>query len=188
MTSQIVQLDIKSDVDQMVRRMNAGIKQVKPALNSTINRVATTIRKEGVRELSKKTGLKQKKLRESITLIRSRPQTMVAVIKARGRPFNLISFGAKVKRFKGKSVGITAKPWNQKRFFKGGFLLNVKGTDVAFKRIGKGKKEIKPMFGPGAARESLRDEVIKLYNTIGRRRFKEEFPKQLKFRLDKVRR
>lgn len=184
MSSQIVQLDIKSDVNRMVRQMNADIKQVPKALNATINRMAVTIRKEGVRELSRETGLKQKKLRESITLRKSRPQTLVALIKARGKPFNLISFGAKVKRLKKKVVGVTAKPWNKKRFFKGTFILNVPGSPV-FKRTGK---QIKPVFGPGVAREFIRDKIIKFFNTVGLRRFREEFPRQLKFRLGKGKR
>ena len=121
MGSQIVTLDIQSDVKRMVKQMKADTKQVPKALNSTINRMAVTIRKEGVRELSKETGLKQKKLRESITIRKSSPQTLVAIIQARGKPFNLISFGAKAKKLKGRSVGVTAKPWNQKRFFKGEF-------------------------------------------------------------------
>jgi len=180
----IVALDIKSDVDRMVKQMGADIKQVKPALNATINRMVTTIRKEGVKKLSKLTGLKQKKLRESIVLIKSNINTLRAVIKARGKPFNLASFSAKVKRVKGRNVGVNAKPWNRKRFFKGGFILNVPGSPV-FKRTSGG---IKPMFGPGVTRESLQAPIIALYNKTALRRFREEFPRQLKHRMSKGKR
>ncbi len=183
-SNQLIQLDIQSDLDRMVKQMRADTRQVPKAINSTINKVATTIRKEGARDLAKETGIKQKKLRESLKLNRSTPRTLSASIDARGKPFNIASFNAKVKRAKKRPIGVTAKPWNKRRLFEGAFILNVKGSPV-FKRTGKGGKGIKPVFGPSVVREFLRDKIIKSFNATGRRRFREVFPRELKFRMGK---
>lgn len=183
MSSQSITLDIQSDVDRMVRQMKADTKHVKPALNKTLNLMATTIRKDGVKNLSKKTGLQQKKLREAITIIRANFTTMSARIEARGKPFNLASFSAKAKKVGGR-MGVTAKPWNKQRFFPKAFVLNVPGKPI-FKRIGKGRRGIKPVYGPGVARESLREPIIELYNRTGVRRFRVVFPRELRNRMSR---
>lgn len=179
----MMELNVESEVKKLQVKMGADIKQVDKAVNVTINRMAVTIRKEGVKELAKVTGLKQKKLREGITLTRSRVKTLKATIRARGRPFNLASFGAKVWKVKKKVVGVKAKPWGKRHSFKGVFILPVAGNPV-LKRQGQ---RLKSVYGPGIATESQRTTILKLYNAIGRKRFLEEFPRNLKHQTDKVR-
>lgn len=188
MAGQLITLNVKSDVARMARNLTSfQQREVPKAVNATVNKVAVTVRKEGNQVISKETGLKVAKLREGIKIIKSNPTTLTAIIKARGKPFNLISFGAKIKKAKKKPIGVTAKPWNKKRFFKGGFILNVTGNPV-FKRVGAGKKAIKPMFGPGIVREFIRDKTTIIFNSIARSRFREVFPKELRHRLEKARR
>jgi len=79
----LIQLDIQSDVDRMVRQMRADTRQVPKAINGTINKVATTIRKEGGQELSKETGLAVNKVKKSLKLKKSTPHTLSASIEAR---------------------------------------------------------------------------------------------------------
>jgi len=178
MASPIVTLDIQSDVDRMVKQMGADTRQVPKALNSTINKVATTIRKEGVRQLSKETGIKQKDIRRDVVMRKSNFQTLTARIRATGGFTNLIRFGARLTK-----RGVSAAPWKKRRIFKGAFIAN-KGRTV-FRRKGRGRLPIEPVYGPSLPREFLRDKIIRLFNTVGLRRFREVFFRELKFRIGK---
>lgn len=182
MNSQVIQLDIKSDLDRMVKNLSRDQKEKVPkALNSTINKVATTIRKEGVQELSKETGIKQKNIRQQVVIRKSNFNTLSATIKASGSHPNLIRFNAKQTK-----KGVSAAPWKKRRVFPGSFIGN-QGRTV-FKRVGKSRLPIKPLFGPSIPREFIRDKTIKLFNTTGINRFREVFPRELKFQLSKGRR
>lgn len=181
MASPIVALDIQSDVDRMVKQMGADVRQVPKALNSTINKTATTIRKEGVRQLAKETGIKQKDIRRDVVIRKSNFQTLSARIRATGSFTNLIRFGARQTK-----KGVSAAPWKKRRVFKGAFIAN-KGRTV-FVRKGKSRLPIQPVFGPSLPREFLKKKIITLFNAVGLRRFRELFPKELKFRMGKGKR
>lgn len=178
----MIGFSVTDETKRIQRKLKADVKQVKPALNATLNRMGTTIRKEGVKKLAEVTGLKQKKLRESITLEKSSVNRLTAKVVARGRPHNLSSFNARVKKVKKKVVGVTAKPWGKKHFFKGLFILPVAGNPV-LKRVGT---KLKGVYGPGVARESMKRIIISLYNRTALKVFKKEFERQLKYRMSKV--
>jgi Prophage minor tail protein Z (GPZ) len=112
--------------------MGADTRQIPKALNSTINKVARTIRKEGVRQLSKETGIKQKDIRRDVDIRKSNLQTLSARIRATGSHTNIIRFGARQTK-----KGVSAALWKKRRVFKGAFIAN-QGRTV-FTRKGKGR-------------------------------------------------
>lgn len=179
----MIGLSVESSVRRMARKVNADIKTVDRALNKTLNQMAGGIKTEGARELSKVTGIAVNKLKKDMKIQRSNFRTLKAVVRARGRPYNLRSFGGRNKKAGGKVIGVNAKPWNSPHFFKRGFVLNVAGNPVV---IREGKK-LRGMYGPGLGRESQKQTIIKFYGKIGRRRFHKEFPKNLKFMTNRNR-
>lgn len=176
--------DIDKAVKQIQRQLGADIKEVKPALSATLNRMGSAIRMEGGNLLAKVMGITGAKLRKSTKLIKSRVVTLKARVWARGRPLNLSSFGGRNKRSNKRVVGVVAKPWGVQRTFQRGFVLNVPGKPIV---IWKGNK-LKSMYGPGVAKESQRQSMIKAYNKIAQKTFKKVFINQLKHRMSRKRR
>lgn len=176
-----IQFNIKSDVEKLTRTLTADQRKVIPkVINTTINKIATTVRKEAVKTISKETGFKAKDLRDKMFLKRSRPATLTAVIDASGKFSNLIRFKARQTR-----RGVSAAPWRRRKVFGSAFIGN-KGRTV-FVRTTKSRLPVRPLFGPAIPREFLRDKMLKIYQEVGAKRFREIFPRELKFRLSRRR-
>ncbi|MDJ0513082.1 MAG: phage tail protein [Methyloceanibacter sp.] len=152
-----MRVDVTSDADQLAKKLRGPLRrQVPKIMNQAINRTAQQARTASVRSISKTMGLKQKDLRSALTLIRSNFTTLRAILVGRGRPLNLIRFGARQTR-----KGVSAKAYGHRRVYEGSFIA--KGIVAA--RRGRARLPIKALFGPGVAKE-LKNQKPKVDKVI----------------------
>lgn len=154
-------------------------KAVPQAAARALNRTAQQASTAAVRTLAKETGLKQKDVREKVARIRAARNKLEAVIIATGRAFNLIRFKAKQTK-----KGVKASAWGRRKLYKGTFIAN-KGRTV-FKRVGKNRKDIKPVHGPRIPREFVQQTNMKAMKDVASKRWPINFSADLKYYLSKI--
>lgn len=165
--------DFKRALDKLER-------EVFPTANyRALNRAASRMRTETVRSLAKFMGLKQKDIRERMTLRKASRQKQNAILRYRGRPFNLIRFKARQLK-----SGVKAKPWGKWRTWKHAFIANVNGVEfVAIRRRrGPGRVGRLPMdslHGPGIARTANEDHIAAVREDVMRTVYPAELEKHL---------
>lgn len=155
-------------------------REVFPTANSrAINRAASKMRTETVRSLAKFMGLKQKDIREGIRLRKASKSKQNAILRYRGKPFNLIRFKARQLK-----AGVKAKPWGKWRTWKHAFIANVNGVEfVAIRRKKGGKRvprlPIDALHGPGIAATAAEDHVAAVREDVMRTVYPAELEKHL---------
>ena len=134
-----------------------GEGEAKAVMKSALWRGGNEARTQIKRVLSKQTGIKYGMIDKAMqTKFREKPDLLYE-LEVTGEETNLNLFGA-IQRKK----GISARPWNQRRIFKGTFFAY--GGKV-FRRVGPARWPIKPAYGPNIARELVKDETRKFWET-----------------------
>lgn len=139
------------------------------AAQAGLNRAAASARAVAVKAIAAEAGMTQKNARAGVSLHKARLGNLTAEIRARGRPLNLIRFGAKQLK---KSVA--AKPWGKRRTYKKRVFIGNQGRTVFIRDQVSGK--IRGMYGASVARELIRDPVA---DRAGKR-FHERAPIEIK--------
>lgn len=153
---------IISPRDQVLARFGnqlgaLGERGAKAAMKSALWRGGNEARTKVKRTLSKQTGIKYGMIDKAMrTKFRETPD-LIYELEATGEETNLGLFGA-IQRKK----GISARPWNQRRVFKGTFFAY--GGKV-FRRLTDKRGPIKPLYGPNIGRELVKDETKELWET-----------------------
>ena len=112
------------------------------------------------RALTKQTGLKysvvSQALRPEIATKHRWAYTIHASSKAIG--LSQVGLRGKVGRPKrGGSYQVWARPWGEKHVYRNAFVIrNSRGVEEAYKRVGRGKHDIKMIYGPIVAYEMVR--------------------------------
>lgn len=162
-------------------------REVFPTANArAINRAASKMRTETVRSLARFMGLKQKDIRERMTLRKASRQKQNAILRYRGRPFNLIRFKARQLK-----SGVKAKPWGKWRTWKHAFIADVNGVKfVAIRRRrGQGRVGRLPMdslHGPGIASTANEDHIAAVRENVMRTVYPAELEKHLEHLAGKL--
>ena len=173
-------ISVKHDIREVEKTLSrAQRKAVPDASRMALNRVAASVRSAAVKAIAAETGIKQKDVRAATTLRKAgRGRVLRAEIDARGRPLNLIRFGARQLK---KSV--SAKPWRRRRVYKRRVWVGNQGRTVFIREPG-GK--IRGMYGPSIAREMIRDQVGKAIHARFAERWPIEFERALNLQLRKL--
>jgi hypothetical protein len=111
------------------------------------------------RALVRQTGIKYGLIGKAVKTIKAGPASLTFTIEAKGEETNIGLFGAR----QGKK-GVSAAPWNKRHVFKSTFMVGKYG-DKVYRRTGKTRLPIKPVYGPNIAREIVKDETAKTFNT-----------------------
>lgn len=155
-------------------------RAAKAALRRGLNRSTRTVRTRAGREVAQRMGLKVRDVRESTDVRLARGNQLETRIEARGRPLNLIRFGARqTKR------GVRAKPWNQSRLFPGLWIGNDGRT--VFVRSRKQGRAVRSAFGPGLGNEMTELVRSRRFRELYAERFLLEFREAYRFQLDRTR-
>jgi hypothetical protein len=126
-----MQIEIKLDekrlreVQLMLRDIPRGMQTV---MSRAINKTATSVRAEVVREISKKVNLKQKDIREDITISKATWTKWAASINISRYRHGLIRFGA---RQTSKGVSYKIEKSDGRKTIKHAFIMGGGGFDVA---------------------------------------------------------
>jgi len=180
------------DLINALNRFDRAVAQraTAQALNRTINNMRATAIKEGSRWL----GVKQSAIERRYSFdIRSKHGAigikgararvrMEAVATARGRPFNLIRWGA--VRVPG---GVVANAWNNAKLYPGlgitrapaSFVFKVRDAKQGKKRIGRGA------YGPGLTSAMTNTTVARSIERTGNEKFLQHFVSAANYHLER---
>lgn len=141
MGTQLITLNVKSDVARMVKSMNRATREKVPqalsqSMNTTIVK-ARTVADEGIR---KELNLKKKQVFKRLTIFKSNRKKLIATLIASGRPIPVVDFGAKQTK---RGVSFKIKNDRGRRLVKGAFIATMRsGHKGVFQRTFK--KDINP--------------------------------------------
>ena len=182
-----ISIKVQTDIKKLTKKL--GIldpKVVRKATSSALNKTGSTIRAKAKRRIARLTGIKQAALntkkiggKPGIWFDKARSNKLVAEVGARGGARNLVHFAARATR-----AGISAAAWGRRKIYRGTFLAN-QGRTV-FKRTGKARLPIEPVWGPSISRTWLNAKLTAVYKRVARRRFSEVFPRELRFFANKA--
>lgn len=177
------------NLKRAIRRLERFERDAVPkAAAKALNRTATTARKEIIRFMSKRLGLRQKDVRDGSSIKKAKPDRLVAEISFRTKPFNMIRFKARQTR-----KGVTAAPFGSRRFYRRAFIATMpSGARIVVKRKrapGGGlvrRLPIRAIFGPSLAALAESPEIEGLIERTMKKRFPEEFERDVRRRLDRI--
>lgn len=183
--NQIIEIDIKSDVDRMFKQMSQVQKRDAPkALNQAINKTlkkAATVADVTIR---KSLNLKKQTIRKQFTIVQSNKTKLQGTIIVRGRPQPIIDFDAKQTK---RGVTFKIKKDKGRRIIKGAFIATMrsgrKGVFVrTFKKDVNPKKHglpIEEKFTTSVMQAFTNQKVRKELFKLGKSFFFPEFQRNL---------
>jgi hypothetical protein len=122
-------------------------------MSRSLNHEGDKGRTQVKRALVRQTGIKYGQINSAVKTIRASAASLTYTLEAKGDETNISLFGAR----QGKR-GVSAAPWGKRRVFRSTFVVAGYGSRT-FKRTGKARFPIKPVYGPNIARELLKDET-----------------------------
>ena len=186
-TFQTFQIDARelAAISERYRQMG---KAFTPVLTRTVNWTGRRASTQVNRTLSAAMGLPQKELRGFLQVFPARYADITYTIRGVGRPISLRAFGA-VQRQK----GVSARPWGERRLFRGTFIVDSLGGSVYVRtgvkaRATKGKfkgqyrEQIKKLWGPAVPREMAQHVTVRAFNAT----VTEHFPKRLEHEVQRA--
>lgn len=165
-----IEFSIKHDIDKAKRQfrglMSSGI--IVKVTTQAINKVGGTVRADFVKKTSRTTGIKQKLIRQQITVGRAnRTRLLWSMDAHKAKAINLIEFVAPNRRnpsfFRKRTQrktafgtgrgykwrGVEANAWREKKTYKGTFIIkDSKGRMQVYKRTGSDRTRITQVSGP----------------------------------------
>lgn len=172
----MIKLDVRTDIAS-VRRQFRGLEgQIDRAAARALNRAATSVRSVATKEIARESGIRpQRAVRDRLRIRKATPKYLIAEVGIGAWTPNLARFMARqVKK------GVSAAAWGKRKLYPRVFLAN-KGRTV-FKRVGKERLPIEPVFGPKIHKTFLEQKVVEAMRAIGRSRFATEFAREVKRR------
>jgi hypothetical protein len=177
-------VSFKADIKQVTKALSAAQKKVVPkAIASTLNRVATSVRRKLLKEIQLTTGAIQRDIKEDTYIIKSNQRKLIASIIGKATLIPVGKLNPKQTR-----RGVTAGRGKTRRTYRGAFVATMRsGHAGVFLRKSKRPLPIKELFVTSVAGEMKRKIAIhRLMQLEAGLIFKKDFPRQLKFRLDKL--
>ncbi|KAB2776519.1 hypothetical protein F9L00_14385 [Brucella anthropi] len=137
-----------------------GERDAKRVFARALNRGGDQARTQVKRSLVAQTGIKYGLINKAVKTIRAHPNKLEYKLEAEGGETNLNLFNAR----QGKK-GVSAAPWKKRRVFKSTFIVPAYDGRV-FKREGKGRGPLEPLFGPNIAREVVKDPTAEKWRMV----------------------
>jgi hypothetical protein len=168
--TQALEFSVKHDVEATKRKFRGLLSpaQITRITTQALNKVGTTIRADFVRKTSRTTGIKQKLIREQLTVLKAKRDRLRWRLGAdRAKAINLIEFVAPNRRniefFRKRTQrktafgtgrgykwrGVQANAWREKKIYRGTFVIkDKKGRMQVYKRTSDERTRITPVSGP----------------------------------------
>lgn len=175
--------------EQLGRNLTHVEREVFPkAMARAINRTTVTLRKEAVRDIAQRMGVKQKAVRSRTKIWKASTNRLEARIRIVGRSLNLIEFKARqLKR------GVSAAPWGRRRVFPHAFITTIRGNKVVMVRRKRpssggrhGRLPIRPVRGPGIAKTATEVDLTARRRELVQRLLPERLERELEFYVSKL--
>lgn len=172
-----MKFSVQGDITSARRQFTRNLKQVNLAAARAINRALTSGRSVATKEISKRSGITpQRAIRDRLHIRKATPVRLLGEIGAERYTPNLARFNPRQTK-----AGVTASAWGKRKVYRGTFLGNLGRT--VFKRVGKARKPIKPVWGPRMHRQFVMQEVKRAIDLVARNRFVTEFRRELRVRI-----
>lgn len=167
---------ISTDLKDVASRLPSE-KLARRVMARAINRGLTAGRVQAAREAVKNYAIKQKQVNEKARVRRTKPSELEAELTFSGPALNIADFDVKPKKpqpAKRPILRATIGKSSGQRPYKGAFLIPVRsGTVKAFRREGKDRLPIKPVYGPSIptlvggekVREAVQERVAEVVLT-----------------------
>lgn len=190
--------------ESLIRKLREIHAKVFPqALSRAVNRVAATVKSRGAKDIARATGLKVGTVRRRVVIRKRASQhDPRAVIEITGRPLNLVEFVSGRREPRSPRIGITARPWGQRRKFPGVFLARMpNGEVIAVRRSAAGKSRsklirtgrwagksphIEAVWGPGIAKEAAGPILTEARRRIVAERMPIELKHEIRHRIARL--
>jgi hypothetical protein len=168
-----MELTIKLQDQALVRfgaRLAALGERANMAMSRALNHEGAKALTQVKRSLAKQSGMKYSDLSKLTHAVPSSPSTLTYQIRVSGKETNIAAFGGRQT-----AAGVSASPWGERHVFAGTFMVYAhageqglsgivaEGSALAFKRVGKGRLPIHPLYGPNIGREVLKGETREVF-------------------------
>jgi hypothetical protein len=189
----VVSVDVRSNIGDVLKRVDAKEKEVHDAARRAINGTVTQVRTEASRQIRQERALPAREVNKSLTVRRANYRDLTARVVAKGRPISLKHYGAKGPRgrpkkqaitrdSRGRFTGGTGSPpvtieiiRGSRKVVKGGFFGP---NDHVFRRTGRGRLPIQVLFGPsipsGMAKRVVNQAMVRKTRDVFPRLFERE--------------
>jgi hypothetical protein len=154
----MIKLNVTIDIDQALQKLARLPDEVREkALVRALNKTADQVKVQASREIrAAGYGLPAAKIKKAIAIDRAGASTLVATVRATGRPIGLINYGARQTK-----AGVSVQVKNGRRIINGAFIATMpsghKGVfyrkGAKHKKVGTGRSAwhglpIDELFGP----------------------------------------
>lgn len=193
-------VNVKADISQALRKINASKEDVAKAVPRALNKTATTVRAEAARKIvSVGYGMKIAAIKRNLSIRRATASERVAIVRATGKPIPLINYGARQTK-PGVSVAVLHGRKTVRHAFiatmksghKGVFIradvhegaVNAKGFKVTRMRAAAASKHglpIDELFGPGVPSAFGNQAVQTAIAQVARERFGVVLDQELRY-------
>jgi hypothetical protein len=196
------QLDVRTDLARLKRRLGAISKNVLPrAAVTALNKTAVNVRTAASRSISEQTGMRVGDVRKRIRIKRAARQRFEADVIGNTFSPNLINyvrrsqqnaqaFRRKKGRGKGRKFvyeGVVARAWRKKEVYPETFIGTTKtGKPLVFVRTGKARTPIKTVYGPSLPRTFVKRETETVMERTAAKRWIVNVEQEINFRLRKL--
>lgn len=174
--------------EHLKRTLGKLEREVFPVANMrALNRAASKMSTETVRSVSKVMGVKQKDVRDRLTVRKATKTMQNALLRYRGRPFNLIRFKARQLK-----KGVKASPWGKRKLWEHAFIAEKNSVKFVAIRRRRGDKRVgrlpmDALHGPGIAKTAAEDQIAAVREDVMRTVYPAELQKHLTFLAGKLR-
>ena len=180
-----MQINITTNHKEFAKRLNSIQKQYIPkAKVRSLNRTATTVRKEAVTKTYKDMGSTASAVRNRMSIVKATKNSLVSKIIATGKAFKLIHFKARQTK-----KGVTSTAWGKRKLYKGTFIAAVNGNKFVFtkrkEKNNQGRRKLKILFGPAVSQTTAKENIKKAIEKLAFSVFKKEFRANLKYYLSR---
>lgn len=178
----MIKIDVRADISKALAKLTTISNEVRDkAVVRALNKTATQVKTQAAREI-RDVGynLKIGKIKQSIDIRRASKSTLVAVVKASGRPIGLINYAARQTK-----SGVSVQVKGGRKVINGAFIATMpSGHKGVFVRLGDAHKKvtrrgkvrwsglpIKELFGPSIPVAFLNKTVQSALQLAAREKF-----------------
>lgn len=191
-----MKLDVQADVKQAMAKLNLSKARVLKAAAQAINRTASQVRTQAIKEIAKQERIKQADVRKYVVVrVRANRRSLRAEVIANGKAPNLIEWVDKARRnptFFREERGVLATTLGKERMYPDTFIVKAKNGKLVVvnrsqsaKRV-KGKwqpKWSKGIYGPPPKREFANTIIFAKMKVVAKERWPINWKQALNFAL-----
>lgn len=194
-----MKLDVQADVKQALAKLNLSKARVLKAAAQAINRTASQVRTQAIKEIAKQERIKQADVRKYVVVrVRANRRSLRAEVIANGKAPNLIEWVNKERRtttFFREERGVLATTLGKERMYpdtfivkaKNGKLLVVKRSATAKRVRGKWQRNwSKGIYGPPPKREFANTIIFTKMKTVAKERWPINWKQALNFAMSEA--